>query len=61
MILNTILGDVKVKVEILSFNFIILKIDIDIVIMSVGCFGVLNCLDISGVVMGFDINDVSII
>lgn len=49
------------KVEILSFNFIILKIDIDIVIGSVGCFGVLNCLDISGVVIGFDINDVSII
>lgn len=57
--LNTTLGDVKVKAEILSSNLTTLKTDIDTAITSAGCPGAPNCPDTSGVVMGFDTNDVS--
>lgn len=59
MTLNTTLGDVKVKAEILSSNLTTLKTDIDTAIGSAGCPGAPNCPDTSGVVMGFDTNDVS--
>uniref|UniRef100_K1R0F5 Prominin-1-A n=1 Tax=Magallana gigas TaxID=29159 RepID=K1R0F5_MAGGI len=55
--LNTTLGDVKVKAEILSSNLTTLKTDIDTAITSAGCPGAPNCPDTSGVVMGFDTND----
>lgn len=59
MTLNTTLGDVKVKAEILSSNLTTLKTDIDTAITSAGCPSAPNCPDTSGVVMGFDTNDVS--
>lgn len=59
MTLNTTLGDVKVKAEILSSNLTTLKTDIDTAIGSAGCPGAPNCPDTSGVVVGFDTNDVS--
>lgn len=59
MTLNTTLGDVKVKAEILSSNLTTLKTDIDTAIGSAGCPGAPNCPDTSGVVIGFDTNDVS--
>lgn len=59
MTLNTTLGDVKVKAEILSSNLTTLKTDIDTAITGAGCPSGPNCPDTSGVVMGFDTNDVS--
>lgn len=59
MTLNTTLGDVKVKAEILSSNLSTLKTDIDAAIAGAGCPGGSDCPDTSGVVMGFNTNDVS--
>lgn len=57
--LNTTLGDVKVKADILSSNLSALKTDIDTAIGNAGCPGPSNCPDTTGVDMGFDTNDVS--
>nr|XP_034328960.1 prominin-1-A isoform X7 [Crassostrea gigas] len=55
--LNTTLGDVKVKADILSSNLSALKTDIDTAIGNAGCPGPSNCPDTTGVDMGFDTND----
>lgn len=59
MTLNTTLGDVKVKAEILSSNLSTLKADIETAKTAAGCPSTPNCPDTSGVVMGFNTNDVS--
>lgn len=55
--LNTTLGDVKAKAEILSSNLTTLKTDIDNVLPSTGCSGAGSCPNTAGVAMGFDTND----
>lgn len=57
--LNTTLGDVKVKANILSSNLSTLKNDTDAILPSTGCSVAGNCPSTTGVAMGFDSNDVS--
>lgn len=55
--LNTTLGDVKVKAEILSSNLSTLKTDIEAAIAGAGCPSAPNCPNTNGVAMGFNTSD----